>query len=88
MNDLHDNLTILDTHVYGENLLTELEETIGLRGWLRNSRLRNTTPLPMINQKYGTHFMRINDALKFMDERVEEAKQRARQRMTQYRNVA
>jgi len=71
--------------------LSDLEEVIGLRGWLRRrtafSRNSNMALL-MVNDRYGTNFARCVDAIAFMDGVVETEKQRARDRAAALRVMA
>ena len=75
----------------GSTQLSDLEEVIGLRGWLRRRATINRNsnmPLLMVNEQYGTHFHLYADAIAFMDGVVEAAKQRARDRAAALRVMA
>jgi hypothetical protein len=72
--------------------LSDLEEVIGLRGWLKRrvtiSRNSTSMPLLMVNEQYGQNFHRLADAIAFMDGVVEAEKQRARDRAAALRVMA
>ena len=71
--------------------LSDLEEVIGLRGWLRRRATINrnsSMPLAVVNARYGTHFGLYRDAIAFMDGVVETEKQRARDRAAALRVMA
>lgn len=75
----------------GTTRLSDLEEVIGLRGWLKRRATINRNsnmPLLMVNEQYGTNFQRYADAIDFMDGVVEAEKQRARDRAAALRVTA
>lgn len=71
--------------VTGKPTLTELEEVMGIRGWLRRHDNGLERPLAMVNKKFGTRFNKREPALEFMDAKVEEARQTARARAAAFR---
>ena len=75
----------------GSTRLSDLEEVIGLRGWLRRHAHVNRNAnmsLLLVNEQYGTNFQLYRDAITFMDGVVEAAKQRARDRAAALRVLA
>lgn len=75
----------------GSTDLGALGEVIGLRGWLRRRATINRNgnmPLMRVNAEYGKDFHLYADAIAFMDEVVEAAKQRARDRAAALRVMA
>jgi hypothetical protein len=71
--------------------LSDLEEVIGLRGWLKRRATINRNSnmaLLLVNDQYGQNFHRFADAIAFMDGVVEAEKQRARDRAAALRVMA